>query len=116
MGIVGGGASTPHYGTPISRNGTHDAPMEIGSVWGTLDAPIWHLRDTGEWDVEAPSPTVGTHMVEWGVRDAPDGTCGIRGNGTSRHRPLRCVLRKFPLRRFMIDTKRIDTKRKGELQ
>ena len=59
-GIVGGGASTPHYGTPISRNGTHDAPMEIGSVWGTLDAPIWHLRDTGEWDVGAPPPTVET--------------------------------------------------------
>ena len=59
MGPVGGGASTPHYGTPISRNGTHDAPGEIGTAWGTLDAPIWHLWYTGEWDVEAPSPTVG---------------------------------------------------------
>ena len=77
MGPVGGGASTPHYGTPISRNGTHDAPMEIGSVWGTLDAPIWHLRYTGEWDVEAPSPTTNGSFR----RVCEKAPCTVRAGG-----------------------------------
>ena len=61
-------------GTHDTPNGTHDAPGEKGTVGGALVAINGPGRKTGKWDVEAPSPTVGTHMAEWGVRDASNGT------------------------------------------
>ena len=66
--------------------------MEIGTARGTPDAPKCTVRHMeietagvpstpqmdpggirGEWDVEAPSPTVGMYMVRRGIFDAPGG-------------------------------------------
>ena len=60
-------APLPHHDNPKCP---HDAPRERGTPMAPLNGPG---RNTGKWGVEAPPPTVGTYMVEWGVRDAPGG-------------------------------------------
>ena len=66
--------------------------------WGVRDAPGGPGWNTGEWDVGAPSPTVGTHMVERGVFDAPG---GVRVENGGMGRRGRCPLQIFCFKFFI---------------
>ena len=71
MGIVGGGAHDAPIRTHDTRNGTHNAPGERGGVHGT---PKWAREGYGGNGTSRRRPLRwGSHMVRWGVRDAPSG-------------------------------------------